>query len=589
MNYAPKPNECVALLVSDDLSLEGIVRRTVGRGLGHIPILRHHARLGPALDAAWQEQVDLAVIDLRGSPEAETGLLAAFVTQIPDIPVVVIGENARSAEVETLLENRPHRRSLNDRADAEEIRREIRDVLKNKPAEDERRPRRFDPKDGLPYPAVLMDWIQQSIVAQAREGSALAILVVDSGRTEHQSSGRAGSDRDRVMGEVGRRLLQTLDPGDTISHLGGDRFAILAPTVADRGHAVLGAEGLLAALTEQFAGGAIGIAMCPDHGRYPGLLLGRAEAAAADARRLNSGYSIYASNAEPEPDSRTVLASEPRDAIENGGLVLHYQPLSDLRTGQTVGVEALVRWRHPSHGLLGPDEFVPMAERTGLVLGLTLRVLDDAVRQCAEWHAAGQAVMVTVNLSPQTIHVIDLPEIVQQTLTRYGLPPSGLALEITEHALITDLRGAVDVLQEIAATGVRIISDDFGIGYSSLALLRRLPVAAIKIDLSFVRRIAEDDRDAARVMSIIDLGHNLGLEVIAEGVESEAIWKLLAAHGCDTAQGFYVDRPVPAEGINLAKVAAGAGNGAMGRHRRGAKAGLRARASLPQQFWRVDG
>ena len=255
MNYGPTPNECVALLVSDDLSLEGIVRRTVGRDLGHIPILRQHARLGPALDAAWREQVDLAVIDLRGSLEEETGLLVAFVTQTPDIPVVVIGENAPLAEVETLLKNRPHRRNMNDRADAEEIRRAIRDVLKNRPAEDKRRPWGFDPEDGLPYPAVMMDRIQQSIVAQAREGSALAILVVDSGRTEHRSPGRAGSDEDRVIGEVGRRLLQTLGTGDTISHLGGDRFAILAPTVADRGHAVLVAEGLLAVLTEQFAGG----------------------------------------------------------------------------------------------------------------------------------------------------------------------------------------------------------------------------------------------------------------------------------------------------------------------------------------------
>ena len=566
VTYGLPPGNCIALLVSNDATLEGILRQTIGGELGRVPVIRRHSRLGQALDAGWQERIDFAVIDLRELDEDEAGLLGALIAQMPDMPLVVLCEKERSGAIGALLGESAYRRIVDEPIGAENIQLAIRDVLLRRPAQDRRRPPTFDPDDRLPYPSVLMDRIKQSIVAQPREGTALAVLVVDLKPSDHVIDDELDSDPARKIGEVGQQLLGALGNGDTVSYLGENRFAILAPTITDRGHAVLVAEGLLAALTGTGAGlgeGAgrnvtVGIAMFPDHGKYPGLLLRRATETAAEARHLSNGYSIYASGEAPRNHTPTVLASDFRDAVSDGGLVLHYQPLSDLRTGRTIGVEALVRWQHPIHGLLGPGEFVPMAEQTGLVLGMTLRILDDAVRQCANWHRAGYEVMVTVNLSPQSIYGINLPEIVQRTLTRYGLPPSGLALEITEHALITDMGGAGDVLLEIEAMGVQVIIDDFGIGYSSLALLRRLPVSAIKIDLSFVRTIEEDDQDAAMVMSIIDLGHNLGLEVIAEGVETATIWNLLAAHGCDTAQGFYVGRPIPAQEVDLAKTVPGA-------------------------------
>ena len=589
--HGMRPSECVVLLVSSDGDLEGIVRQAVGSEPGQIAAVRLHAQLAPALDAGWGERIDLAVIDLRGEAENEVDLLAALVLQAPDTPAVIICEQVRAKAVEAVAGKSAHRRRVGGAMN--EIRSAIRDVLKERPAPDKRRPSTFDPDDGLPYPSVLMDRIRQSIAAQAREGPALAVLVVELNSTEDP-----GSERKRAIRGIGRRLLRALANGGTVSYLGENRFGILAPTVGDRGHAVLVAESLLAVLDRPLAessdkaetNGVIGIAICPEHGRDPGSLLGRAAVAAADARSLNNGCSIYSPSESPRQEAPAVLASDLRDAIEGGGLVLHYQPLTDLRTGRIGTVEALVRWEHSKLGLLPPDEFVPMAEQTGLVLGLTLWVLDEAVRRCASWHSAGQTVTVTVNVSPQTIHGLDLPEVVKRALTRHGLAPSGLALEITEHALIADLRRAGDVLRKIEAMGVRIIIDDFGTGYSSLALLRQLPVRTLKIDLSFVRTIEDDDQDAAMVMSIIDLGHNLGLEVVAEGVESEAIWRLLAAHGCDTAQGFFTGRPVPAEELDLARVVpeAGAALAARGYSRR--KGGWRDRPALPgDDLYRLEG
>ena len=593
VNDSSTPSSRVALLVSRDVSLEGLVGRAIGGDPENVPVVRRHARLGPALDVGWRERINVAVIDLRGAVKDEAGLLEAFVTQMPDLPVVVISEGERAVEFGTAMGRSAHWRTVREMIDGEEMQAAIREVLRKRPEEDERRPAGFDPEDGLPYPSVLMDRVQQSIMAQAREGTALAVLVVALNPSGDPNWGALDWDRDRVIREIGRRLLDPLGNGDTVSYLGENRFAILAPTVADRGHAVLVAESLLAAVNETFAGrseavesnATVGIAICPEHGRYPGMLLGRAATAAADAYRVNSGYVIYASSEAPRQETATALASELRDAIDQGLLVLHYQPLSDLRTGRIDTLEALVRWQHPEHGLLRPNDFVPLAERTGLVLGMTLWVLDEAVRQCAGWRRAGSAVTVTVNVSPQTIHVMDLPEIVRGTLTRHGLPPSGLALEITEHALLTDLRGAEEVLREIEAMGVRIIIDDFGIGYSSLALLRRLPVGALKIDLSFVRTIEHDDQNAAMVMSIIDLGHNLGLEVVAEGVESDAIWDLLAAHGCATAQGYFVGHPVPAHEIDLGRRALGAGGGTKAGRQRESRARSLARRALPRRLW----
>jgi len=243
--------------------------------------------------------------------------------------------------------------------------------------------------------------------------------------------------------------------------------------------------------------------------------------------------------------SRLALVGELRRAIDRQELVLYYQPKADLPTGNVMGVEALVRWQHPERGLIPPDEFIPLAERTGLVRDLTRTVLDAALRQLRSWHDHGIELNVSVNLSARDLLDLGLPEIVQQLLERYQLPADRLELEITESVILADPMRARAVLSRLHAMGVQLAIDDFGSGYSSLAYLKRLPVGEIKIDRAFVTNMEHDENDAVIVRSTIDLGRNLGLRVVAEGVENEATWHDLVQLRCDQAQGYFLTRPLP--------------------------------------------
>jgi len=241
--------------------------------------------------------------------------------------------------------------------------------------------------------------------------------------------------------------------------------------------------------------------------------------------------------------------AELRRAIDQEELLLHYQPKAELQSGRIAGVEALVRWQHPERGLLYPDEFVPLAERTGLIKELTLCVLEAALRQLRAWQESGLQLSVSVNLSARDLLDCELPETVERLLRKYELAPDRLELEITESVILADPMRARLVLNRLSAMGVELAIDDFGIGYSSLAYLKRLPVKQIKIDRSFVMNMERDENDAVIVRSTIDLGRNLGLMVVAEGVESKTIWSDLARLECDLAQGYYLSRPIPAQAL----------------------------------------
>jgi EAL domain-containing protein (putative c-di-GMP-specific phosphodiesterase class I) len=264
-----------------------------------------------------------------------------------------------------------------------------------------------------------------------------------------------------------------------------------------------------------------------------------------DAKTSSRGLRLY----EPELDisnpRRLTLVSELRTALQDGTIQVHVQPQATLRTGEVVGVEALVRWEHPELGWVAPEEFIPVAERSGLIGPLTTRVLDLSLAACGRWRAAGLDLGIAVNLSTRSLHDADLVDEVDRMLRRHGVPADRLTLEVTEGSVMADPTRAIALLHKLRDLGVRLSVDDFGTGYSSLSYLKRLPVHEVKVDRSFVSGIREEGEDVAIVRAIVDLGRHLGLEVVAEGVEDQTSWDLLASMGCDLVQGWHLARPMP--------------------------------------------
>jgi len=263
------------------------------------------------------------------------------------------------------------------------------------------------------------------------------------------------------------------------------------------------------------------------------------------AKREKLGWAFYDSACIPQGTNRLTIVGELRRALDRQELVLHYQPKACLADGEVRSVEALIRWNHPDRGLVGPDDFIPVAQQTGLIKPLTLYVINEALRQSREWQDAGARLAIAVNLSARSLVDPDFPVQVAGLLDRWGVEPSLLELEITESAMLTDPARTREILQQLNDMNIRISIDDFGTGYSSLAYLKRLPVSEIKIDRSFVMNMDNDEDDATIVRSTIDLGRNLGLDVVAEGVETATTWDQLVALGCTAAQGYYLSRPVP--------------------------------------------
>jgi EAL domain-containing protein (putative c-di-GMP-specific phosphodiesterase class I) len=291
----------------------------------------------------------------------------------------------------------------------------------------------------------------------------------------------------------------------------------------------------------------VGISLYPEHGSDVDTLLQRADVAMYMAKEAHAGYEVYQADRDQYTPKRLALLGELRRALENKELVLFYQPKADIRTGHVTGVEALVRWQHPEHGLTFPDEFIPLAEHTGLIRPLTLYVLNEALKQCYEWKQQGIELSVAVNLSVRNLLDMELAHDIERLLETWSVDASMLKLEITENTIMVDPPRALEVLTRLRDIGVGLSIDDFGTGYSSLSYLKRLPVDEIKIDRSFVMNMPSSENDQQIVRSTVDLGRNLGLKVVAEGVETKDIWRDLATLGCDVAQGYYLTRPIPPE------------------------------------------
>lgn len=413
-----------------------------------------------------------------------------------------------------------------------------------------KRQARRDPLTGLPNRNLMTDALARCCESDADEHAALLLMDLDGFKDVNDGLGHDVGDR--LLVEIGHRLDRVTRADDLVARLGGDEFAVLLTGLGSASHAVRVAEGLGELIREPLrlgdvileVGVSIGIADCAP-GDDPLAVLQRADVAMYRAKRQHSGPAVYGSGDDEERRNSVKVTAELRSAIDRGDLVVHYQPKVELATGLVDSVEALVRWQHPVRGLLPPDEFIALAERTGLIRDLTTWVLHTALRQHATWRAEGLEIPVAVNLSPRVLGQADLVASVRQTLADTGVAASRLTLEITESAFPENTRLLSATLDALGALGVRLAVDDFGTGWSSLSKLKELRVQELKIDRTFVSTLAEDDTDHSIVRAIVDLARSLGLTVVAEGVETEQVRRLLERLGCPLAQGFLFSRPVP--------------------------------------------
>ncbi len=382
------------------------------------------------------------------------------------------------------------------------------------------------------------------------------VLLVDLDRFKEVNDSLGHAAGDELLLEVGRRFATALRPGDVLARFGGDEFAVLTRERGDATAAGLAAR-LSAALAGPFVlsgvrvhvGASTGVAVSVDGSEGAAELIRRADVAMYRAKAERCAVHQYADAFDEQSRDRLRLVDELRTGIEDGQLVLHHQPKIAIASGRVTGVEALVRWQHPERGLVPPDQFLPLVEDAGLSSALSAQVLRMALRDCARWHAEGLEISVAVNLSTSELLDEDLPCRVAALLREVGLTGSALVVEITESVFMVDKRTSVAVLSALRAQGIRISIDDYGTGYSSLAYLRELPLDELKLDRSFTQDLDTDPRTAAIVASTVALAHSLGLSMVAEGVESDAVLERLRSGGCDLAQGYHVSRPLPADAL----------------------------------------
>ncbi|NUW45248.1 putative bifunctional diguanylate cyclase/phosphodiesterase [Nonomuraea rhodomycinica] len=408
-----------------------------------------------------------------------------------------------------------------------------------------------DELTGLPNRKMLIVSTEEAL-AEARQDERVGLFLLDLDRFKEVNDTMGHPVGDRLLQMVAHRLTHSVRPGDVVARLGGDEFAVLLPSIRDAHAAREVASRLRAALTEPVRlegmtfdlDGSVGIALYPDHAPDFELLLQRADVAMYLAKEGRTGVELYQPNKDRNSPERLNLLGDLRRAVDNGELRLHYQPKVSLADGAVHGVEALLRWRHPVHGPIAPSEFIPLAEQSYLMRQLTAYVIDSALEQAARWWHTGLPVRVSVNISARDLLDSALPEQLELGLAKYQLPPAAIQLEVTERILMGDQAYQHEAIKALAALGVPLALDDFGTGYSSLIRLQRLAISEVKIDASFVRRIAESEDDARIVRSIVDLVRSLGLRSVAEGVETDAAALRLAEMGCDLGQGWLFGKPM---------------------------------------------
>jgi diguanylate cyclase (GGDEF)-like protein len=409
-----------------------------------------------------------------------------------------------------------------------------------------------DTVTGLPNRTLFNERLREAVTEHRRGGRPAAVLLMDLDRFKSINDTLGHHAGDQVLQAVAAKLRDCVRAPDLVVRLGGDEFAILLQADMTRTWAL---GRMVQAIFEQpvtldgrpiDVGLSIGVAHCPTHGEDPWLLLRCADIAMYAAKRDHSGIAVYDPRLDQHRTEHLSLLSDLRRAVAEDELCLYYQPKLELRRGQIIGVEALVRWQHPQRGLIGPMEFLPFAEQTGMITHITRWVLENAIQQCRAWRHHGLLLHVSLNVSSHDLMDRDFPELLTDAARRHAVPPNCIVVEVTESALMQDPKRAEQSILELKKQGFRLSIDDYGTGYSSLAYLQNLHCDELKIDRSFVMHVAERERDAAIVRSTVDLGHSLGMSVVAEGVESGDVLNTLRTLQCDTVQGYGISRPMEA-------------------------------------------
>jgi diguanylate cyclase (GGDEF)-like protein len=415
-----------------------------------------------------------------------------------------------------------------------------------------------DQLTGLPNRVLFHDRLDQAAKITSRAGHSFALLVLNLDRFKEVNTVLGHHIGDLLLREVSKRLSLVLTrDSDTFARLGGDEFAVLLSSCDTQGamrvvRKILDTldQPILLEDQEIVATGSIGIAMYPEHGEEINTLLRHADIAMRKAKANNSSYALFDMSYVEQTRQHLSLLAELRYAIERNEFMLYYQPKVEFATGNISHVEALVRWLHPTRGIVPPSQFIPYAEHTGYIKNITRWIIESALRQRKQWEDMQLLLTISINISARDLMNADLPHLFFELMAEYGASPDWLCLEITESAIMEDPKRALGILEELHQMGLSLSVDDFGTGYSSLAYLKKLPVSELKIDQSFIFHMVNDRDDATIVRSTIDLGHNMGLVVVAEGIENQATWEMLKDMGCDLAQGYHIAKPMPAEALH---------------------------------------
>ncbi len=558
---APLPR---VLVVDDDDVYREVVRRHL-RGADIDCTVDEADSLARARDCLEQSAYDCVVLDHRLGDGDAFDVLQFMAAQEIATPVVVL---TQTHDVHTAVEAMKfgaHDFLTKELVTAELLGGVITRAMATRRLEAEAARQRdelerlsfFDTLSGLPNRNLFFDRLDQAIRGAGREDDAFALLMMDLDLFKSINDRHGHDAGDEVLREVGRRLAAVVRDSDTVARLGGDEFAAVLNGTRSVDGAIVVAEKIVQAVSRPIMAGdvvakvgvSVGIAVYPGHGSDGPTLLKCADTAMYEAKHSNAHFAIYEPAAQAAAHRSNLIATDLRAGAFNGQLELHYQPKVSLADRGVLGVETLVRWRHPQLGLLAPAEFIPAAERSDTICDLTLGILDGALAQQGAWRRQGIALPLSVNLSARMLDRAELPELVADLTGRHGTPPGALSLEVTETAALANPDSAFAILIALSEAGHRISIDDFGAGYTSFRYLREIPVDEIKIDRLFVSDLGHGGRDASIVRSMLELGRGFGIEVVAEGIETLQTWHHLTHLGCAAGQGFYIARPTSAPGL----------------------------------------